>query len=70
MYLDKGKVEIDNFTISNVAKECMGYHTYSHALDWSCNVGMIDIVQKIGKALFFKYINDFGFGNKTNITLE
>jgi cell division protein FtsI (penicillin-binding protein 3) len=31
---------------------------------------MIDIVQKIGKSLFFKYITDFGFGQKTNITLE
>ncbi len=69
-YHDKGKVEIDNFTISNVANECTGYHTYSHALDWSCNVGMIDIVQKIWKSLFAKYISDFGFGQKTNITLE
>ncbi|MDD2908622.1 MAG: penicillin-binding protein 2 [Candidatus Gracilibacteria bacterium] len=70
MYTDKGFVEIDNFKISNVSKECIGYHPYSHALDWSCNVGMIDIVKKIGSSLFYKYINDFGFGAKTNITLE
>ena len=69
-YLDKGKIQIDNFTISNVAHECIGFHTYAHALDWSCNVGMIDVVQKIGKALFYNYLNDFGFGNKTNVTLE
>lgn len=31
---------------------------------------MIDIAQKIGKALFYKYILDFGFGAKTNITLD
>lgn len=69
-YTDRWFVEIDNFKISNVSQECIGRHTYTHALDWSCNVGMIDIVQKIGKSLFYKYINDFGFGGKTNITLE
>ena len=31
---------------------------------------MIDIAQKIGKSLFYKYVGDFGFGNKTNITLD
>lgn len=69
-YTDKGYVEIDQYKIKNVSNECIGRHTYSHALDWSCNVGMIDIVQKIGKSLFYKYINDFWFGQKTNITLE
>lgn len=37
-YLDKGFVEIDKYTIKNVSKECIGRHTYTHALDWSCNV--------------------------------
>lgn len=69
-YLDKGYAEIDDFKIKNVSKECIGRHTYLHALDWSCNVGMIDIVQKIGKSLFSKYVADFGFGMKTGITLE
>lgn len=69
-YLDKGFVEIDKYKIKNVSSECLGRNTYAHALDWSCNVGMIDIAQKIGKALFYKYIMDFGFGAKTNITLD
>lgn len=69
-YLDKGYAEIDEYKIKNVSKECIGRHTYVHALDWSCNVGMIDIVQKIGKSLFSKYVSDFGFGQKTGITLE
>jgi cell division protein FtsI/penicillin-binding protein 2 len=41
-----------------------------HALDWSCNVGMINIIQKIGPSLFHKYIEDFGFGMKTNVMLD
>ncbi len=70
MYKDKGFVEIDQFKISNVSKECNWYHTYSHALDWSCNVWMIDIVKKIWSSLFYKYLLDFWFAWKTNITLE
>ncbi|EKD66741.1 MAG: hypothetical protein ACD_49C00016G0004 [uncultured bacterium (gcode 4)] len=70
MYTDRWFVEIDNFKISNVSKECIGFHTYSHALDWSCNVGMIDIIKKIWASLFYKYVLDFWFWQKTNITLE
>lgn len=69
-YYDKWYVQIDSYKISNVARECIGTHTYLHALDWSCNVGMISIVQKIGKTLFEKYLYDFGFGVKSNVTLE
>ncbi|EKE26285.1 MAG: hypothetical protein ACD_4C00344G0005 [uncultured bacterium (gcode 4)] len=69
-YRDNWFVEIDNFKISNIAKECIWIHSYAHALDWSCNVWMIDIVKKIGSALFYRYIHDFWFWQKTNITLD
>ena len=73
-YYDKGYVELDyggsKATIKNVSSNCTGRHTYLHALDWSCNVGMIDIIQKIGPSLFDKYIREFGFWGKTNITLD
>ena len=74
-YYDKWYVELTyewgrSSRISNVASQCTGRHTYLHALDWSCNVGMISIIEKIGPSLFYKYIQDFGFGMKTNITLD
>lgn len=73
-YYDKWYVELDygwgKTTIKNVSHECTGRHTYLHALDWSCNVGMIDIIQKIGPSLFDKYIRDFGFWAKSNLTLD
>jgi cell division protein FtsI (penicillin-binding protein 3) len=31
---------------------------------------MISIVEKIGRALFSQYINDFGFTSKTNLTMD
>jgi stage V sporulation protein D (sporulation-specific penicillin-binding protein) len=74
-YYDKWYVELTyewwrTSRISNVASQCSGRHTYLHALDWSCNVGMISIIEKIGPSLFYKYIQDFGFGSKTDITLD
>lgn len=73
-YYDKWHVELDyggsKTVISNVASQCMGRHTYLHALDWSCNVWMVDIIQKIWPSLFDKYIREFWFWAKTNITLD
>lgn len=60
------KVEIKNYSQA----KCGGRHSYTHALNWSCNVGMIDIVEKVGRSLFDTYIRDFGFSSKTNITLD
>jgi cell division protein FtsI/penicillin-binding protein 2 len=74
-YYDRGYVELDvggskPIKISNVSRTCIGRHTYLHALNWSCNVGMINIVEKVGKSLFAQYLVDFWFNNKTNITTD
>lgn len=70
MYYDKGYVKVDKFTIKNVIAACKGHHTLQHAMNYSCNVGMIHIVQKLGKNLYYKYLDSFGFWKKTGITLE
>ncbi|MDD3646198.1 MAG: penicillin-binding protein 2 [Candidatus Gracilibacteria bacterium] len=70
MYNDKGEVIIDKFKITNVSSQCLGYNTFAHALNYSCNVGMVRIAQKYGKALAYEYLNKFGFGIPTGITLE
>ena len=60
MYEDRGKIQIDNFTISNLENnKCQGWHTFRNAVDFSCNVGMIDIVQRVGKPLFYEYLRKF-----------
>ncbi|MDR1532157.1 MAG: PASTA domain-containing protein [Clostridiales bacterium] len=39
------------------------------ALKYSCNVALMDIGEKLGKDLFYKYQREFGFGEKTGIDL-
>lgn len=70
MYKDEGFVKIDNFKISNVASQCLGYNTFQNAMNFSCNVWMIRIAQRIGASIFHKYIESFWIGKKTWITLE
>ncbi len=69
-YNDAWKLTIDNFTIRNVDDDCLGYNTFQNALNYSCNVWMIRIVQKLWKALVHKYFVDFWFGEATGITLD
>jgi stage V sporulation protein D (sporulation-specific penicillin-binding protein) len=73
-YYDKGYVELDlggrTIQIKNIASQCIGYNTYQNALSWSCNVGMISIIERTGRSLFGRYVSDFGFWQKTNITMD
>ena len=68
-YYDPGKVQVGEFTISNIARACIGTHTYLHALEYSCNVGMIRLAQKLSKYVFYNYMERLGFGKMTGIEL-
>jgi len=46
-----------------------GQQTLEQVLANSCNVGMMEIGEKLGAALFYKYQTEFGFGEKTGIDL-
>ncbi len=70
MYKDEWFIKIDNFTIKNVSSQCLGYKTFQNAMNFSCNVWMIRIAQRIGASIFHKYIESFWIGKKTGITLE
>ncbi len=70
MYQDDWELNIDNFTIKNIAKQCMWYNTFGNALNYSCNVWMIRIVQRVWKVLLHQYLEDFWFWEITQIDLE
>ena len=46
-----------------------GMQDITHVLSNSCNSGMIQIIQKVGREKFYKYQRDFGYGEKTGIDL-
>ena len=69
-YQNNGPISIDNFKIWDVSAACRWYHAYSWAFNYSCNVWMVRIIQKVGKALFYNYLTDFGFWSPTEVTLD
>ena len=51
---------------------CMSIHgslTLEEALIVSCNIAMMEIAQAMGRGVFYRYRNDFGFGEQTGIDL-
>lgn len=46
-----------------------GIITLEESIKYSCNVAMMLIAQDMGKSMFIKYQNAFGFGTKTGVDL-
>ena len=69
-FLDDGPLKIDEFEIKNADGKYRGKSSMSEVLAYSMNTGMSFVAKKIGKKLMYQYLNDFGFGNYTNIKLE
>ena len=70
MYQDNWSLRINQFEISNVSSKCLGYHSFGHALNYSCNVWMIRIAQRYWRVLAYNYLKSFWFESKTDISLD
>lgn len=70
MYQDKWYAMIDEYKITNVSSQCAWYHSYQHALNYSCNTWMINMIQKIWDSLVFEFLNNYWFGQLSWITLD
>lgn len=68
-YNDPWKVQVWEYTISNVSRACIGTHTFLHALEFSCNVWMIRMAQSLSKYVFYNYMDRLWFGKITWIEL-
>ena len=69
-FYDSGKVHVDGSVLKCWKSEGHGDQTYLEVLQNSCNPGFVSLGQKLGKERLFKYINNFGFGEKTGIDLS
>lgn len=68
-YVDTGVEEIDDFKIRNSDGKANGVQTMTQVLAESLNTGTIFVQRQLGKDLFRKYVEAFGFGKKTGIEL-
>lgn len=68
-YRDEWSVQVWPYRISNVMSQCRWNNTFLHALDWSCNVWMVRIVQRVQRYVFYSYLDKLWFWRITWIEL-
>lgn len=65
-----GGIKVANRIIHCWKRTGHGHENFVDILKNSCNVGFVNVGQKVGKEKLCKYINKFGFGQKTGIDLN
>jgi cell division protein FtsI/penicillin-binding protein 2 len=68
-YTDTGEVVISRHTIRNSDLKAHGWQTMTQVLEKSLNTGTVFAAQRVGLARFRKYMQDFGFGEITDIDM-
>ena len=68
-FYDPGYAVVDGTRIRDWKPGGHGDQTFLQVLQNSCNPGFISIGLRLGKERLFKYIRDFGFGEKTGVDL-
>ncbi|TYR98486.1 stage V sporulation protein D [Rossellomorea vietnamensis] len=67
---DPGHVEVAGSTLHCWKRGGHGTQTFLEVVQNSCNPGFVELGERLGKDTLFKYIKDFGFGQKTGIDLQ
>jgi stage V sporulation protein D (sporulation-specific penicillin-binding protein) len=67
---DPGFVKVGGARLRCWKRGGHGSQTFLEVVQNSCNPGFVELGQKLGEKTLFKYIKDFGFGEKTGIDLQ
>lgn len=68
IFCENGSYRFENEVISD-HEESFAWLTLNQVMAKSSNIGVAKVAQTLGSKLMFKYIRDFGFGNKTGVGL-
>ncbi len=69
-YDDDGPVSVDEFKIRNADQIYAGKTSMIEVINRSLNTGIAFITKKMGRQVFYEYLQNFGFGQYTDIDLE
>ena len=69
-FYDSGAVSVGGATIHCWKHGGHGEQTYLEVVENSCNPGFVNLGLRLGKEKLFSYIDNFGFGSKTNVDLN
>lgn len=69
-FFDPGGVTILGKTVHCWKRGGHGSQTFTQVVENSCNPGFVAMGQRLGMDKFYKYLHDFGFGQKTGIEMS
>ncbi|MFW0837708.1 MAG: peptidoglycan D,D-transpeptidase FtsI family protein [Candidatus Komeilibacteria bacterium] len=67
---DTGEVKIADYTIRNAENKKYGKQNMTQVLEKSINTGAIWVAQQVGNQKWRDYVENFGFGQPTGISLD
>ena len=67
VYGEGGRIRVANTFIHD--HKPSGWMTFAQVLERSSNVGAVKIAQSLGGERYYRYLKDFGFGDRTHIDL-
>ncbi len=67
---ERGPVPVDDYVIHTWNDSYHGPITMAQILEYSSNVGMVLVEQKMGKNMMLKYLHAYGIGETTGIDLQ
>ncbi|WP_042356340.1 stage V sporulation protein D [Bacillus rubiinfantis] len=67
---DSGSVQVAGARLKCWKRGGHGDQSFLEVVQNSCNPGFVELGDRLGKEKLFKYIKDFGFGQKTGIDLQ
>jgi cell division protein FtsI (penicillin-binding protein 3) len=68
IYGEDGSFVVENTVVHDSHKN--GWMTFAQVLQKSSNIGMIKVAQRLGPDKLARYVNAFGFGQKTDVDLS
>ncbi|MED4972636.1 stage V sporulation protein D [Geobacillus proteiniphilus] len=69
-FFDPGYAKVAGATLRCWKKGGHGDQTFLEVVQNSCNPGFVELGERLGKETLFRYIKQFGFGEKTGIDLQ
>ncbi|WP_229498144.1 peptidoglycan D,D-transpeptidase FtsI family protein [Nostoc mirabile] len=69
MFNDSGSIRVANYTIKNAMNNGYGRISIAQILQYSSNIGMVQIIQRLKPSIYYNWLERLGLGQKVDTDL-
>ncbi|MEH2183475.1 peptidoglycan D,D-transpeptidase FtsI family protein [Nostoc sp.] len=69
MFNDSGSIRVANYTIKNAMNNSNGRISIAQILQYSSNIGMVQIIQRLKPSIYYNWLERLGLGQKVDTDL-